>query len=237
VKSVPKSAEISGILFDLDGTLYVSDRFAAEIQAAAAAYIAELKRISQAEAGLLITATRLRLAEESGTVQTISAVCTELGGSIRELHRFFEENLRPEASLVRDERIIGLLERLAERFSLYIYTNNNRVLTARIMNYLGMDGVMRGIFTIDDVWRPKPDEEMVNRILEEIGLSPGEALFVGDRYDVDLRVPEQLGCPVYLSQNLEQLLRLEELLIPIPNQGAIFVGSSSAPQRTICTLS
>lgn len=80
------------------------------------------------------------------------------------------------------------------------------------MNYLGLDGVVRGTFTIDDEWRSKPDEEMVKRVLEEIGLSPIEALFVGDRYDVDLRLPEQLGCPVYLSQNLEQLLRLEELL-------------------------
>jgi len=56
----------------------------------------------------------------------------------------------------------------------------------------------------------------VGRILEKIGLSPSEALFVGDRYDVDLRVPEQLGCPVYLSQNLEQLLRLDELLNTSP---------------------
>jgi putative hydrolase of the HAD superfamily len=112
-----------------------------------------------------------------------------------------------------------LLERLAERFPLYIYTNNNRVLTARIMNYLGLDGLFRGIFTIDDAWRSKPDEAMVVRLLEAIGLSPHEALFVGDRYDVDLRVPEQLGCPVYLSQNLEQLLRLEHLLTPISNQG------------------
>ena len=80
------------------------------------------------------------------------------------------------------------------------------------MNYLGLDGVMHGIFTIDDSWRGKPDEGMVKRVLENIGLAPNETLFVGDRYDVDLRVPDQLGCPVYLSRNLEQLLRLEELL-------------------------
>lgn len=206
-------AEIKGIVFDLDGTLYVCDRFAAEIQGAAAAYIAGLKRISQAEAGLLIVATRLRLMEESGTVQTISAVCRELGGSVQELHRYFEQNLRPEAYLVRDERVIRLLERLGKQFSLYIYTNNNRALTARIMNYLGLDGLVSNIFTINDTWVGKPDEGMVNRVLSETGLSPAEALFVGDRYDVDLRVPEQLGCPVYLSQNLEQLLRLEKFLL------------------------
>ena len=157
----------------------------------------------------------MRLAEESGTVQTISAVCRELGGSVQELHRYFEHTLRPEAYLVRDERVIRLLERLAEQFSLYIYTNNNRVLTARIMDYLGLDGLASGIFTIVDSWRGKPDEGMVRKVLEEVGLPPSEILFVGDRYDVDLRLPEQLGCPVYLSQNLEQLFRLEDLLTSI----------------------
>jgi putative hydrolase of the HAD superfamily len=190
----------------------VCDRFAADIQAASATFTAGIRKISHAEAEQLMAETRQRLTEESGTVQTISAVCTELGGSVQELHRFFERTLRPEAYLVRDERVIGLLQRLAERFSLYIYTNNNRVLTARIMNYLGLDGVMRGVFTIDDSWRGKPDEGMVKRVLEKIGLAPNETLFVGDRYDVDLRVPDQLGCPVYLSRNLEQLLRLEELI-------------------------
>jgi putative hydrolase of the HAD superfamily len=82
------------------------------------------------------------------------------------------------------------------------------------MSHLGLDGLMNSIFTIDDTWQGKPDVEMLRGILEKIGLLPHEALFVGDRYDVDLRLPEQLGCPVYLSQSLEQLLRLEELLIP-----------------------
>lgn len=212
--SLPNSAEIRGIVFDLDGTLYVCERFAAEIQRASAAYIAGLKGVTPDEAGELMAATRARLAEESGTVQTISAVCRELGGSVQELHRFFEATLRPEAYLVRDERVIRLLESLAAHFQLYIYTNNNRMLATRIMVYLGLERAVSGVFTIDDAWRGKPDEGMVKRLLEAIGLAPEEALFVGDRYDVDLRLPEQLGCPVYLSQSLEQLLRLEELLMP-----------------------
>ena len=211
--SVLASSEIRGIVFDLDGTLYVCDRFAAEIHDAAVAYFAGLKRIDRDEAELLMAATRQRLIEESGTVQTLSAVCAALGGSVPDLHRHFERTLRPEAYLVRDERVIRLLERLAGKFSLYIYTNNNRVLTTRILDYLGLDGLVRGIFTIDDSWRGKPDEGMVKKVLEQVGFAPGETLFVGDRYDVDLRLPERLGCPVYLSQNLELLLRLEDLIL------------------------
>lgn len=204
--------EIRGIVFDLDGTLYVCDRYAVEIRKISAEYIAGLMGISQEEAGPVMDATRQRLMEKNGTVQTISAVCRELGGSVQELHGLFASSMRPEAYLVRDERVIRLLRHLAERFSLYIYTNNNRALTTRIMDYLGLSDTVQDIFTIDDTWRPKPDEEMVRKILEDVRLAPNEALFVGDRYDVDLRVPEQLGCPVYLSQNMEQLLRLEELL-------------------------
>jgi putative hydrolase of the HAD superfamily len=210
--SALSAVDIRGIIFDLDGTLYVNDRFAAEILEAAVAYIAEVKRISLMEAGLVMTATRSRLTEESGSVQTISAVCSELGGNIQDLHRFFGQALLPELYLVPDTRVIKLLDGLARRFSLYIYTNNNRPLATRILNFLGLEGVVSDLFTIDDSWRGKPDEEMVLTVLAKTGLLPHEALFVGDRYDVDLRVPEQLGCPVFLSQSLEQLLRLEELL-------------------------
>jgi putative hydrolase of the HAD superfamily len=206
------SSNICGVVFDLDGTLYVCDAFSALIQEAATDYIAGLKGISRPDAELLMAATRLRLTEDNGTVQTLSAVCVELGGSVRELHSYFAGKLRPEACLVRDERVVLLLERLSEKFPLYIYTNNNRELATRIISYLGLEGLFRSIFTIDETWVGKPDEEMLSRVLGEIGLSPAEALFVGDRYDIDLRLPEQFGCPVYLSQSVEQLLRLEELL-------------------------
>lgn len=210
--SRPLVTVIRDIVFDLDGTLYVSHSFAATIQEQAAVYMAAARGISPDEAQMLIDATRARLAEESGTVQTLSAVCTALGGTVRDLHAWFEQRLRPEAHLMRDERVVALLSHLGERFGLYLYTNNNRVLTMRILEYLGLDGLFSRVFAIDDAWRAKPDEGMLERILATIGRVPAEVLFVGDRYDVDLRLPEQKGCPVFLSQNVEQLLRLEELL-------------------------
>lgn len=203
---------IRGIVFDLDGTLYVSEPFAATIQEAAAGYISAIKGISGGEARSLMAAARKRLYEAHGITPTLSAVCIELGGSIRNLHAVFEAQLSPESYLVRDERVIALLERLSQRFELCVYTNNNRALTIRIMAYLGLDGLFRHIFAIDDMWLAKPDEGMLDLVMNRLGLAPSEALFVGDRYDVDLRLPEQRGCPVYLCQSVEQLLRLEGLL-------------------------
>jgi putative hydrolase of the HAD superfamily len=101
---------------------------------------------------------------------------------------------------------------LAKSRPLYLFTNNNRALTTRIIDLLGISDVFRRIYTIDDTWKGKPDEGALDRILEETGLQASQALFVGDRYDTDLRLPEQRGCPVYLSQSIEQLLRLEDHL-------------------------
>jgi putative hydrolase of the HAD superfamily len=207
-----QSNRIRGIIFDLDGTLYVSHVFADTIQNAAIAYIAKLKAITTDDAGQLMEGTRSLLAKETGTEPTLSAICTSLGGNAPDLHTFFKGSLQPETYLTRDDRVVTLLERLAQHMPLYLFTNNNRDLTTRIIDCLGLYGRFLHIYTIDDTWKAKPDEGLLDQILAGTGLKPSEALFVGDRYDVDLRLPEQRGCPVYLSQSIEQLLRLEEVL-------------------------
>lgn len=210
--TLPVTGDIRAIVFDLDGTLYVCDAFAATIQSAAAGYVAELQGVSREEACMMIAATRLRLAGQSGAAQTLSAACCALGGTTPALHDYFQAHLQPEAFLQCDERVVELIGRLHRRFSIYIYTNNNRPLAERIMRLLGLDGGFDAIFSIDETWRAKPDELRLDQILTAIGLPPVQVLFVGDRYEVDLRLPEQRGCPIYLSQSVDQLLRLEELL-------------------------
>jgi len=204
---------IRGIVFDLDGTLYDSAEFAAAIQDSAAGYIAALKHLAPAEARRMITEERARLTEESGTVPTLSAVCRHLGGTVQDLHAHFAASLQPESYLERDERVIHLLAKLGRAMPLFLLTNNNRTLTDRIVAHLGLGGFFRRIYTIDGNWQAKPDPALLEQIFAESDLQPAQTLFVGDRYDVDLRLPEQMGCPVYLSQTVEQLLRLEEILL------------------------
>jgi len=206
------AANIRTIIFDLDGTLYTSEPFAALIQQAGCDYMAGVLGISDSEARELMVTTRRRLQDQRGTAQTLSTICTELGGNVQDLHAFFTANLRPEAYLLRDERVIACLAKLAARYELYLYTNNNRALTTRIMTILGFEPFFTRIYTIDDNWIAKPNDQAIDRLLGESGLKPEQALFVGDRYDIDLRLPEQRGCPVYLTQSTDQLLRLESAL-------------------------
>ena len=210
---IPGAAGVKAIVFDMDGTLYVCDEFAAAIQNGGADYLAGVLGVASEEARRMMAATRRRLAEESGSVQTLSNVCRSLGGNVADLHAHFQQHLRPESCLKRDELVVSLLERLRRHFALYIYTNNSRVLTTRILNLIGMENCFEGFFTIDETWQAKPDETRLKQILNEIGLPPAEVLFVGDRYEVDLRLPEKASCPIYLSQSIDQLLMLDDLVM------------------------
>jgi len=205
-------SDIRGIIFDLDGTLYVSPPYAATIQEAAVGYICGIKKIDYDDARQLLAATRRAIIAERDEIPTLSAVCRELGGDLRDLHSHFEACLRPEQYLAEDPRVVAMLEKLANSRQLYLFTNNSRALTTRIIDILGIGTLFGRIFTINETWKGKPDDSLLDRVLTETGLLPFQALFVGDRYDVDLRLPEQRGCPVYLSQSIEQLLRLGELL-------------------------
>jgi putative hydrolase of the HAD superfamily len=204
--------DLKALIFDLDGTLYVNRSLGREIMLSASRYIAALKMITAEEADFLIMETRMRLSELSSIDTPLSKACEELGGDLRELHRHFAEEISPELYLERDERVVELLKILGGRFELYIYTNNNRRLTASIMNILGITGLFRQVFTIEDYWLAKPDHRALREVLGQIGRKPEECVFVGDRYDIDLRLPAELGSTVFLVGSVEELFPLCKLM-------------------------
>jgi putative hydrolase of the HAD superfamily len=202
-------APSQAIIFDLDGTLYSSTELAREIHRVAVHSLAGQLGIGLLAAEQRLAGAKEEIARTSGWEATLSDAFTMLGGDIRELHRSFAQEVHPEPHLVRDQRVIAMLERLAGNYSLYLYTNNNRPLAVKIMVQLGIDGYFRKIFSIEDHWRPKPDRLALELLLEEIAMDPVNCIFVGDRYDVDLRLPAELGGRPFLVRSPEDLLRLE----------------------------
>lgn len=205
-------SELKALVFDLDGTLYVSNDLGREINYTACRYIAEREGTDVAAADGLIRETRKRISAASGTETTLTQVCVELGGDIRELHRRFAAEVVPERFLTRDERVVKLLQSLTGKFELSIYTNNNRRLASRIMECIGVAGLFRHLVTIEDSWQPKPDGDALDNVFRTIGRKPAECLFVGDRYDVDLRLPATRGSAIFLATSVEELFPLGKLL-------------------------
>ena len=182
-----------------------------EIHLSACRYIAEVRGVVLAQAEVLVKETKERLSTSLGYRVSLTRTCLELGADIRELHRHFCEDINPEAYLGRDERVVNLLQQLGTRYELYLYTNNNLCLADRIMRIIDIEGLFRRVYTIEDSWRPKPDQEVLEEMVREIGCTAHECLFVGDRYDVDLMLPREMGAQVFLSTTVEELLKLETM--------------------------
>lgn len=202
---------ITSIIFDLDGTLYSSAELAGEIQKVAADALALQLDIATEEAEAKLSSAKAELSARTGCEATLSAACEMLGGDIKALHRYLAENINPEKYLLCDDRVVALLKLLANDYGLYLYTNNNRSLTDRIMRTIGITGLFTEVFSVEDFWRAKPDRLALAKLFAAIGAEPVECLFVGDRYDVDLRLPEEHGSRVFLTMSIEQLLSLEGL--------------------------
>lgn len=198
---------LKALVFDLDGTLYQDERLGNEVNLSAVRYVAELKGVSEERAAELLDERRA-----TATGGTLSRAVEALGGTLVEMHRRFAREVRPELFLKVDRRVQELLQLLATRYRLHLYTNNNRDLSGRIMEQIGVTGLLDQVFTIEDYWLPKPDRKVITDILERIGCKPEETLFVGDRYQVDLEVPETMGCAVFLTLTVEELLTLAELV-------------------------
>lgn len=209
---VQLQADLKAIVFDLDGTLYTSSTLGSEIEACAGRHIAALKGIEVKEAERLIRDTRKRISAVSGVDTSLSHACMELGANLEELHVRFAAEIDPRPHITRDERAPALLKALSGRFDIYLYTNNNRRLSARIMKLIGVSGLFKEIFTIEDTWRPKPDRSTLEFIFRAIGSEPSGCMFVGDRYDIDLRLPAEMGSAVYLAKSMEDLLSLAKIM-------------------------
>ncbi len=203
---------IRAIIFDLDATLYDDPRLGDAVHTEAYCYIAEQRGIDPSAAEELLQQTKRRLTTERGIAGTLSLAIGALGLDLQALHRRFAEQLEPADYLPRDERVVTLLQDLAKRFELVLYTNNNRTLSVKIMQVLGITELFSRVFTIEDTWQPKPDRGTLEMILAAIGRQSAECLFVGDRYDIDLRLPQEMGAQVYQVAGLTELLQLAAVL-------------------------
>lgn len=206
-----REQDIKAIVFDLDGTLYVSEPFEHAVWESVSRYAGELLGCAAGPGGEHLRVLRERLTAERGTVQTLAVAIQVMGGTVQEMHRRFALELEPAQMIEPDNRVPVLVNNLAGVSRVWLLTNNNRALTGKILSVLGLTDSFEKVITIDDTWRPKPDESVLDELLAGLDLPAENVLFVGDRYDIDLRLPEQRGCPVLLTKTVNDLMVLEQM--------------------------
>jgi len=90
-----------------------------------------------------------------------------------------------------------LLRRLRERHSLAVVSNFDYTPTARrILEREGIADLFDTVVVSDEVGWRKPKPVIFELALRRLGIGAGEALFVGDRADVDVAGAQGVGMPV-----------------------------------------
>lgn len=206
------SKTLQSIVFDLDGTLYVNEGVRDEIEQVACDLVASGRGLTTAQGCHVLRSTRQKLTEEAGCEPALSLVCAELGIELAEFHQALQDRVRPELYLNNDTALQHLLSSLAERYNLFIYTNNNYPLAQKILALLGVEHLFNRLYTIEFCWQPKPDSQALDQVLNDIGGPPESFLFIGDRQHIDLLPPAEKGISTLLVRQVADLLQIHKLL-------------------------
>ena len=200
------------IIFDLDGTLYKSDKIRQKFAEAAYHTMAKFKNISIEEAKKMIEERRAQLQKETGHSPPYTLTLRWYGLPIDYWHK---ENIKffdPRDYLAKDEKLKKILIQLKKRHRLAILTNNNDVQAERILEALDIKDFFDKVFTYYSFKLLKPDPNFLKKAAQELGVKPEECLVIGDRYNVDLDPAKELGMQTFEVKGPEDIYKLPDTL-------------------------
>jgi len=208
---IPKPC--GAILFDMDSTLYTNEEYARSQTDLPVERLARLKGKGFAEMSGEIAAYREKWAEgHEGQKISLANAFVAFGVGIAESVKWRNELFNPEEYLAEDIRLRSTLETLANRFIMAVVTNNPVFIAERTLDALGVEDLFHAIVGLDTCGVSKPHEEPFMKAAILCGTMPEACLSVGDRYDIDIALPLELGMGGILVDGVEDVYRLPEML-------------------------
>jgi phosphoglycolate phosphatase/putative hydrolase of the HAD superfamily len=114
--------------------------------------------------------------------------------------------------LKRDAPLKEALDKLKEFFILGVITNNPVSVARKTFKALGVENSFSVLVGLDTCMKPKPHKEPFFKFIELSACSAGNCVSVGDRFDIDIRIPLEIGMGGILVEGGEGVYRLLELL-------------------------
>ncbi len=209
--SIPR--KLRTIIFDIDGTLYTSSAYVFEQVDAQVRHLAHIRGKDEDAVRKEIFDYRKRWAAEHGGKKiSLGNTLTAFGIPIEESIRWRETLLAPEKFLQRDPRLAAVLDGLAGKYRLICVTNNPVAAARKTLDVLGVSAQLPDIIGLDTCMKSKPAPEMLLLAAERTGAALDECLSVGDRYDIDLALPLEMGMGAVLVSGAEDVYSLPEIL-------------------------
>jgi len=205
--------KINALIFDMDLTLYNSPEYGRHQIDSIVERLGQLKGLSFDEISREIEDVRNKWKlSHGGKKPSLSHILEVYGIGMDENIRWREELYNPEKYIKEDERLREVLLKLSGSYIMGVVTNNTVSVARKTLAILGVEEYLPVLVGLDTCMCAKPDKKPFIKFSELSGCSIETCVSIGDRYDIDLDLPLEMGMGAILVDGVQDVYELPEVL-------------------------
>jgi phosphoglycolate phosphatase/putative hydrolase of the HAD superfamily len=149
-------------------------------------------------------------AEHNGSKVSLGNTLLAFGVPIEQSVQWRRELLEPADFLGRDEQLIATLKILQSKYKLICVTNNPILPARKTLEAIGVSDFFPDIVGLDTCFKSKPALEPFQTAVERLGdgIKAENCLAVGDRYDMDIALPLEMGMGGIFVSGVEEVYQI-----------------------------
>ena len=214
VKSYNLPENPKTLIFDIDSTLYTNAAYAFEQVDCQVRQFARDRGITADEARKMVSDYRRQFAAaNNGKKISLGNTLLAFGIPIAQSVEWRKTLMEPADFLERDEKLRTTLETLSQKFKLICVTNNPVFTARKTLDAIGISEFFPEIVGLDTCLKSKPAVEPFMKACEITQTQPQNCIAIGDRYDMDISLPLELGMGGILVSGVEEVYELASMLM------------------------
>lgn len=182
-----KLASISGLIFDIDGTLYHHPEYHAAGTRGEIFEIAHILGYSYDDMESMIAKRKQSLALQLDRQATMTETVLSFGITREQWNDLRCRAWQPEEWLTTDEKLCQMMIKLKNKYQIAFATNSPVVIGQRVLRMIGITAIIPDapIFGPESFGISKPDPDFFLFIALQLGLMTFQCLSIGDREEAD----------------------------------------------------
>jgi phosphoglycolate phosphatase/putative hydrolase of the HAD superfamily len=150
-------------------------------------------------------------ASRGGKKISLGNALLAFGISVEESIHWREELIEPGRYVGEDPELRKTLLALGRSVPLALVTNNPALVVRKTLACLGVSGLFVAELGLDTCGISKPHQAPYLKAVELLSVSPEACVSIGDRYDIDIALPLELGMGGILVSGVEDIYSLPAL--------------------------
>lgn len=204
---------LKALIFDIDSTLYTSSSYAFEQVDCQVREFAKLRNITADDARKLVAEYRKKFAEEhDGSKVSLGNTLLAFGIPIEQSIEWRKTLLEPADFLDKDDKLIETLKELSKKYKLICVTNNPVLPARKTLEAIGISDFFDDIVGLDTCFKSKPALEPFEKACEILDEEPQKCLAIGDRFDLDIALPLEMGMGGILVNGVSDVYQLNTVI-------------------------